>query len=42
MIRDLLNMAGYMLPDKDDIVANRPSSSDSQYCNVMCLRFDSS
>jgi len=31
MIRDLLNMAGYMLPDKDDVVANPPSSSDARY-----------
>jgi len=32
MIRDLLNMAGYMLPDKDDVVVNPPSSSDATYC----------
>lgn len=31
MIRDLLNMAGYMLPDKDDVVANPASSSDTRY-----------
>jgi len=38
MIRDLLNLAGYMLPDKDDMLANRPTSTDArcgaQYCAV--------
>jgi len=31
MIRDLLNMAGYMLPDKDDVVANSTPSADPRY-----------
>jgi len=34
MIRDLLNMAGYMLPDKDDVVTNPPSFSNAGYGTV--------
>ena len=31
MVRDVLNMAGYMLPDKDDVTVNPSSSSDARY-----------
>jgi len=32
MVRDVLNMAGYMLPDKDDLLANPPpSAGDAWY-----------
>ena len=27
MVRDVLTMAGYMLPDKDDVHANPPTST---------------
>ena len=38
MIRDLLNMAGYVLPDKDDVVAsNSTPSADARYLALIVL-----
>jgi len=36
MVRDLLNLAGYMLPDKDDVVPNPSTVIDARYCVTSC------